>query len=103
MDRADLLKNPTEGDHCNAFVEGEPGNGQCDTDGHYLCGECKECSQANLHRLGKCSKSILLCEECDEEDEAERRTQAHLMISKANALEAEAKRLRKRAQLIWPE
>jgi len=30
---------------CDEFVPGLPGNGHCDTDGHYMCAECSVMSR----------------------------------------------------------
>jgi len=43
-DRNQLLRLSarTEGDSCEAFVVGAPGDGKCETDGHYLCVFCSQ-------------------------------------------------------------
>ena len=46
---------------CDAFDPGEPG-GDCSTDGHYLCDECKERKTCE----GGCGKRPMHCE-CPEE------------------------------------
>ena len=50
----------TEGDACGFFEEGEPGTGDCDTDGHYLCNECSKMSHFTAHRRG-----LAHCADCD--------------------------------------
>lgn len=43
---------------CDAFNPGEPGQGNCSTDGHYLCDECTEIA---LHVLRRRRDQ---CEQC---------------------------------------
>jgi len=35
---------------CDVFTPGEPGHGECDTDGHYLCVECVHISSVTLRK-----------------------------------------------------
>jgi len=36
-----------DSDHpCSGFEPGDPGTGSCDTDGHYMCLECKHMSRS---------------------------------------------------------
>ena len=43
--RAQLLREPTPADDCDVFEPGTPA-GDCLTDGHYLCVECRHMSAA---------------------------------------------------------
>lgn len=43
-------RDTAPGLNCDAFTPGEPGNGECDTDGHYMCAECSEMSLTELRR-----------------------------------------------------
>lgn len=46
-----FLSYRAEGDGCDAFQAGLPGKGDCETDGHYLCGECLHmCHEAAVAR-----------------------------------------------------
>lgn len=38
------------GEECEGFSPGEPGFGDCDTDGHYMCVECSCISKRALRR-----------------------------------------------------
>jgi hypothetical protein len=59
---------------CEAFAPGEPGYGRCDTDGHYMCMECKEMSDETLcFRTEVCREHRTklvkgCCLTCDAED-----------------------------------
>lgn len=69
--RAQLLKAPTEGDDCAAFRAGhareDQGPGDCESDGHYLCGECLKLAPSWWHRRGICAQDPTRCAECAQE------------------------------------
>jgi len=50
VNRAHLLTGPRDHDDCDAFEQGTPGSGDCETDGHWLCCECRCMSEAALAR-----------------------------------------------------
>lgn len=60
-DRNQLLKKRfrKEIDSCGAFQSGEPGDGDCETDGHYLCAGCLHMSHEAAVRRG-----LVSCENC---------------------------------------
>lgn len=60
-DRNQLLREDVrrESDSCGYFREGEPGMGECDSDGHYLCSQCAQMSHFESHRRG-----LLHCRDC---------------------------------------
>lgn len=43
---------------CDVFDPGTPGGGDCDTDGHYMCSECRHISERETRRRAD------LCEDC---------------------------------------
>jgi hypothetical protein len=51
----------TAADACSYFRQGEPGDGDCDSDGHYLCDECSRMSHQEAVRRG-----IVRCKDCEE-------------------------------------
>lgn len=44
--------------NCEVFTPGEPGTGECYTDGHYMCRECSHMSLRALRRRDE------QCEDC---------------------------------------
>lgn len=63
---------------CDGFKNGKPGDGTCETDGHYLCMECvemslgaprrrrDECEDCGTKLLpGTTSAALVACPECD--------------------------------------
>lgn len=99
-DRADLLIAPTGGDHCDVFQPGEPGDGDCQTDGHYLCASCSQAAPSERHRLGTCPLNVLLCPGCYDDEQEKTRSEAESLGAQAALLEYEARVLRGRERLL---
>ena len=72
------------------------------SDGHHACAGCTSLDPSQLHRVGACAGSILLCQECDDEQRQHDEAEAGRLRAKASGLEREAADLRRRAHLLDP-
>lgn len=67
---------------CAQYRAGAPGEGDCETDGHWLCVGCSQMAPSQLHRREVC-KGEPDCEECHEEAQERRSAKARQEADRA--------------------